>query len=730
MKGAFLPDDRMPKALAKRPASLKPASDRDRLLLFGALGASLLVAQQVAAKSLRDALVLSSLPVSALPQLMLASALIGVPFVLGFARVMGRFGPERVVAGLLVARSLLHVGEWWLYATAPGAAAAIFFVDVSVLGAITLSGFWALVTERFDPHEAKRAVGVIALGSAMGGLIGGLLAERVGGLAGLRGLMLALSGSALASSLLIARFGFQRAKSVAPVGASVVATLRSSSYLRTLSVLVVFTGLGGGCIDYVFKTEAAASVGSGEELVGFFALVYTLTALGTVVLQLTLVRPMLDRVGIGGTLVVLPSAIVAVGALCLGSPGLVTLTLLRAAESTLHQSFFRSAYEPLYTPVSAGARRSAKTIIDVAGDRLGEVLASGFVLGLLAFAPALVESLGIGMVVLAGSCSVWLALRAQRGYVAELAKSLRNGRIELDPDDVEDATTRLTLSQTGIELDRRRLLAEIEKLQELRTAAARAAPEGESSALDMASEKRRQEEAAAALLGSVADLTSGDAARVRAALGQKLDPRLVPFVIRLLESDDVAQAARHALKKAGENSVGQLVDALLDTSLSTRLRRRIPAVLAAFAVPRATRGLVDALADPEFSLRRRSALALRELVERVSTLRPPTEIVLALARRELDGSLTAPISVSNERRLEHVFTLLGLVLDREALDLSLLALTGGSDKLRGTALEYLENVLPDSVRAGLFRDLAARDSVDSTADTPEPPLARGGRDDK
>ncbi len=700
----------------KRPASLKPAGDRDRLLLFGALSASLLVAQQVAAKALRDALVLSSLPVSALPQLMLTSALIGVPLVLAFARVMGRFGPERVVAGLLVSRSLLHVGEWWLYARAPGAAAAVFYVDVSVLGAITLSGFWALVTERFDPHEAKRAVGVIALGSAMGGLIGGLLAERVGGLAGLRGLMLALGGSALMSSLLIGRFGFQRVKATAPVGASVVGTLRASSYLRTLSVLVVLTGLAGGCIDYIFKTQAAESVGSGEDLVGFFALVYTLTALGTVVLQLTLVRPMLDRVGIGGTLVVLPAAIVAVGAVCLGSPSLVTLTLLRAAESTLHQSFFRSAYEPLYTPVSPAARRSAKTIIDVAGDRLGEVVASGFVLLLLALMPRLVEPLAIGMVVLAGSCSVWLALRAQRGYVAELAKSLRNGRIELDPEDVEDATTRLTLSQTGIELDRRRLLAEIEKLQELRTA--RAAPDPAALPSDEAAERARRQEEHAALLEKVADLTSGNLARARATLGQKLDPRLLPFAIRLLESDELAQAARHALKRSSEHSVGQLVDALLDTSLPIRLRRRIPAVLTAFAVPRVTRGLVDALSDPEFSLRRRSALALRELAERVSTLRPPTDIVLAIARRELDGSLTAPLSVSNERRLEHVFTLLGLVLDREALDLSLLALTGGSDKLRGTALEYLENVLPDSVRAGLFRDLAARESIDSTTDLP------------
>jgi AAA family ATP:ADP antiporter len=287
-----------------------------------------------------------------------------------------------------------------------------------------------------------------------------------------------------------------------------------------------------------------------------------------------------------------------------------------------------------------------------------------------------------------------------------------------------------------VELDRRRLLAEIEKLQELRSAAARAVPEADSvppepdRASAVPSSIKVEAEPNLALLRSVSDLTSGDAWRAKAALGRDLDVRLMPFVIRLLDSDDVAPAARSALKKSGEDSVGQLVDALLDTKLSTRLRRRLPAVLSAFAVPRATRGLVEALSDPEFALRRRSALALREIVQREPLLRPPTDRVLALARRELDGSLTAPSSVSNERRLEHVFTLLGLVLDREALDLSLLALTGGSDKLRGTALEYLENVLPDSVRAGLFRDLAAQDRADAELEPPPPSSGRtsgGGR---
>jgi hypothetical protein len=57
----------------------------------------------------------------------------------------------------------------------------------------------------------------------------------------------------------------------------------------------------------------------------------------------------------------------------------------------------------------------------------------------------------------------------------------------------------------------------------------------------------------------------------------------------------------------------------------------------------------------------------------------------------------------SERGLGHVFTLLSLVVEREPLQIAHRALVGGDAGLRGTALEYLENVLPEDVRRGLLR---------------------------
>ncbi len=56
------------------------------------------------------------------------------------------------------------------------------------------------------------------------------------------------------------------------------------------------------------------------------------------------------------------------------------------------------------------------------------------------------------------------------------------------------------------------------------------------------------------------------------------------------------------------------------------------------------------------------------------------------------------------RNMEHVFTLLSLTLDPDAVHMSMQAAFSKDINLRGTALEYLENVLP----ADLYQLLVQR----------------------
>ena len=124
------------------------------------------------------------------------------------------------------------------------------------------------------------------------------------------------------------------------------------------------------------------------------------------------------------------------------------------------------------------------------------------------------------------------------------------------------------------------------------------------------------------------------------------------------------------------------------------------------------------MTDHAFNVRYSCARALARMRARNAKLRISRQKVFSAIRDELqvspekwqgrDLELTLeydpvePQAHSHiDRGLEHVFTLLAITLDPDAVHLSMQALMSQDDNLRGTALEYLENVLP----ADLYGDL-------------------------
>ena len=146
-----------------------------------------------------------------------------------------------------------------------------------------------------------------------------------------------------------------------------------------------------------------------------------------------------------------------------------------------------------------------------------------------------------------------------------------------------------------------------------------------------------------------------------------------------------------SLRRAAPRVTGQLVDALLDPSLDAVVRRRIPRVLKACPSVRSAEGLQAALDDPTFDVRAASAAALAAIHERSAVVRASRDDVLVRVRRELDSGETV------ERQIPQIYALLSLVLERGPLQIAWAAMKGEDRALRGTALEYLSNVLPEDV---------------------------------
>ncbi|XXY54328.1 hypothetical protein WME91_24665 [Sorangium sp. So ce269] len=714
-----------------------------------------MIAQHVGGKAVRDALFLGCFGRGALAWVMLASAVLSLVGVLVMSRVLARVGPARVAPLAFGASAALFVGEWALAGPLERAAAMALYFHLAVLGGVTISGFWSAINERFDPHEAKDAIRRITGGAAFGGAAGGLLAERSAALLGMRATLLVLAAVNVLCAVGLLRMGRPPAAARAggPEAPSGLRILRETPYLQHMGALVVLTGAAAALSDYAFKAEAAAWLPEGNGLVAFFAIVYGASDLLTLVLQAALSRLSLERLGLGGTMAILPGAVLATSLLGAAITRLWSVLLVRVAATSLSNAFFRAGYELLYTPLPPHKKRPTKLFVDVACDRLGDMSGSGLALLALALAPAAPISLVVACAGVASAAALWFCRLLHGEYVAALAEGLRSGAVRIDEAEVADATTRATLTTTTLALDRERLLSQIERLPAQRAGAGpggaatpepgAATPEPGAGAPRAAEERVEVAEAAggsrprvpaARLLGATADLLSGDRDRIVSALAPPLDPRLVAHVVPLLARADVKEPALRALRGAAPLVIGQLADALLDPHVPAAVRARVPRALEVCDAPRAALALLDGLGDERFEVRCRCAEALSRMRRRRPGIALPRAAILEAIERELraggagagrgrrevmgsdgepaglvaDGGPSRPGLEAGEshRRLEYVFDLLALVLEPEPLELALRALVTGDGPLRGTALEYLDNVLPDPIRGALQPYLA------------------------
>src|SRR5499426_2773953 len=350
---------------------------------IAAVTAAIVIAQHVAASAARDAFFLANHPASALPGAVIMSSILSVAFLPLLARMMARCGPAIVSPLAATISALLLVLEWLISRQYPELAALAVFVHTTVIGSVLVSGFWSLFNERFDPYTARQLMGRVAGGAALGGVIGGLLVERAGAagidLPNLLPMVAIVQLVAAVGSRFLAG-GHSRTKRTAfTEPADSYTSFLSSSYLKSIALLVVLTAFVSTLTSFVLKAEAATTYLQNGELLRFFARYYLGVGLLGLLLQITLSRVSLNRFGLGITIATLPAAISFCGLIAFAMPMLWSLALVRGVDEGLTNSLYRSGYELLYTPVAPRTKRRFKTVADVGFDRLGKSLGSGLI---------------------------------------------------------------------------------------------------------------------------------------------------------------------------------------------------------------------------------------------------------------------------------------------------------------------------------------------------------------
>src|SRR5581483_9964901 len=383
--------------------------------------AGLMMAHQVTGKASRDAIFLSQFRTTDLPAMVTLAAIAAIVASIVGSLTLVRLGPQRVAPVAFALSSLLQLGEWVLLGYRAHIAACIIYLHVVAFGAVLMSGFWSVMNETFEPRHAKDLFGRISGIGTLGGLCGGLLAERVAACFGVSDVVLVLAALHLACAGFLWRaFPVNRAARHAADenhhvrGPRVVDAVHRYPFLLTLAGLVLAASSAAALLDFVFKAQAAQTIGRGAPLLRFFGLYYTATSLLTFLLQTFLTRPFVKHAGLAISAGTQPASVAIASIAGVVFPGFPFLAGTRGMEILMRGSFYRSAYEMFYTAVPPADKRAVKPLIHVGADRAGDAVGSAGVNLMLVLAPGRYSAILALSSAVAG-IALLLAARLRRG---------------------------------------------------------------------------------------------------------------------------------------------------------------------------------------------------------------------------------------------------------------------------------------------------------------------------
>ena len=365
-------------------------------LLFLLLAANNLI------KILRDSIFLGHHSVSELPYLYILVAIVAGAIIATYTKYTARLSLTR----LMVATNailLSNIVFFWFLLTYfdPAWSHYAFYIWSAIASVIAVAQLWTLANQIFTAEEGKRLFGVVAAGGTAGGVAAALGAKWslhltvesnhllwCGG-----GLYLAASAVVLWAERRLReriperRLGVPEQPDEARVS-GIGELLASSTYLKTIAVLILVSVIVSTLIDFQLKTSAKETYPTTAALAGFFSSYYGWLSVATLSAQVLLTGRSLSKLGLNSSLYLTPAALLTGSLALMIQPTLLTAALTRMADATLRNSIHRSSMEMIYMPLPGNVKRTIKTFLDVVVERTGDA-AAGFVI--LFFSLSLVE---------------------------------------------------------------------------------------------------------------------------------------------------------------------------------------------------------------------------------------------------------------------------------------------------------------------------------------------------
>ena len=371
-------------------------------------------------RAFRDSLLGSHLAIRSLPYLTMWSTLVSIVVSLMVSSLFRSRQRKRIAcAGFAInvvielTFALASSRLPWLY--------SLFFVDVSASTLVGLSMIWILIGDWASSCQADRTrliPAVLLFGTATS-IVAGVGLTHLREATSFRDANLILAAMNLipvvallfhSSDDCVSRHGFS------------FQDLQTRAYLpnklmRKFALLVVVAATTSTLLDLMFRIRVAEHYLNQADRLHFLGLFQSALNICAFLSQIAVGRIVQRK--LVSTFIHLHPAIVGIASILLAfAPGFWQFTCLRSGEYSLRNSLFRFGSEMTYACFPDKERATVRPLIDVIGERLGDLCASGILALLLLMNPALPVKPGLLLLALCSFVFWWICRNLERSINA------------------------------------------------------------------------------------------------------------------------------------------------------------------------------------------------------------------------------------------------------------------------------------------------------------------------
>lgn len=265
-------------------------------------------------------------------------------------------------------------------------AAFVLYVWTGTIASLVVPAFWLVIERDVRIGDAKRILAAIAAGGTLGALVGSAIASLLGHLVYAHHLVTAGAIGFGVATLSVQVLPAARKAPMLPVQAEVIerparTETRGGRYAQLLILLAVVSTVTLTIGDLMFKRLLVERL-PGDQLATVFGATYTGLNVVALVIQLVVTPRLLDRVGVGSALAVLPVLVLTTTLGFVLTGAAMAVFALKLADGGLRNSVHRVVSEILFVPMPGHEREKAKPLVEVFGQRGGQALAAGIVLAI------------------------------------------------------------------------------------------------------------------------------------------------------------------------------------------------------------------------------------------------------------------------------------------------------------------------------------------------------------